>query len=97
MASFRDRLARDFYRSENGRFEQSLIKQNPCKVIFLSILLSSDRILVKIKLSNKFLTNNIVAKSPAFGWKFYSIFSFPAEQAKSPAELGLNFFSIYIT
>ena len=42
----------------------------------------------------------IDVKSPAFGWRFqlsHSISSSPAEQAKSPAELGLTNFVIHIS
>lgn len=43
---------------------------------------------------------NIDAKSAAFGWRLKlsdSIPSSPAEQAKSPAELGLTNFAIHIS
>ena len=44
--------------------------------------------------------NSIDAKSPAFGWRLQlsdSISSSPAEQAKSPAELGLTNFVIHMS
>ena len=55
------------------------------------------------KVTQSFVTRalyDIDAKSPAFGWRLQlsdSISSSPAEQAKSPAELGLTNFVIHIS